>query len=213
METKTNILMLILLTGFIFIPSRTFSGTPVFRIDMDAYTPGYQNEIWVLPGERFTTNVEVFLDTGNDTISSFGYSLWWDASELKTPTDTDITAYSMGDGWEYMNPEHPYHMIVSDYIYNFAQFTFGYSEGSLARVIASINWTASHPKADGFFDIVPGFVYYPHSLDGAWDKDGNELTSSFEGGTVNILPEPLSAILFLTGGLILVIGRLFCWTQ
>jgi hypothetical protein len=203
-KMKVKFYILILLTFLIIIPSAAFSGTSTFRIDMDADTPGLQSEIWVLPGAIFTTNVEVVLNSSNDTLSSFGYSLWWDTGELNTPTDENITTYFLKEGWEYMDPGSPYYMIDSNYIYNFAQYTFEYSDVSLTRIVASIDWTASNPLSDASFDIVPEFAYYPGSLDGAWDKEGNEITTVFEGGTVNVLPEPASLILFVAGSMTLV---------
>jgi len=183
-----------LLIGIIIIPSMVFAAT-TFRIDMDATTPGLQTDIWVNPGDTFTTNVEVVLDGSGDTLSSFSYSLWWDTGELSTPILGDITTYPLTSGWGDLGD---YIEINAPHIYKHGQYIWpGYAEGPLSSVVASIDWTAPSPITDGSLDIIPGFF---SPVDAAFDKDNNRFTPIFAGGTVNIVPEPISSILFITGG-------------
>lgn len=192
MKSKLKIGLFIWLIVFIGIPSMTFAA-PTFRIDMDAGTPGLQTDIWVTPGGSFTTNIEVLLNNSSDSLSSFGFSTLWDTGELSTPTAGNITTSALAAGWTDLS----YWKIESPYIYNFSQVNFGYSQGPLTATVATINWTASNPATDGFIDIMPGFYSV---FDAAYDKDGSEVTPTFEGGKVNLVPEPISSILFLSGG-------------
>jgi hypothetical protein len=178
---------------FIGIPSMTFAA-PTFRIDIDATTAGYQDTILLNPGDSFTSNIEVLLGGSSDSLSSFSYSVWWDTSELNTPTAGNISTSALAAGWS----DWGYVNITSPYIYSFTQVNWtGYSEGPLTATVATINWTASNPLTDGSYDINLGF--FNTGVDGAYDKDGSSITPTFEGGKVNLVPEPISSILFITG--------------
>ncbi len=129
---------LLFIIGILLIPTVSFATTTV-RIDMDANTPGLQNEIRVSPGEYFTTNIEIVLDGITDSLSSFGYSLEWDAGGLDTPLNGDVSTSPLAGGWTDLG----YSLIQPSYISNFAQITFAYTQGPLTTVVATINWKAS----------------------------------------------------------------------
>jgi len=195
---QRKIRLSILLIGLIIIPSLTFAAVPTFRIDMDANTAGYQDTILLNSGDTFTSNIEVLLSDSTASLSSFGYSLWWDTGELNTPVAGDISTSALAAGWA----DYSYWKIESPYVYNFSQANFSYSQGPLTATVATINWTAANPVTDGSFDLNLGFYSI---LDAAYDKDGASITPTFEGGKVNLTPEPISSILFLTGGATLAV--------
>ncbi|MBI4848651.1 MAG: hypothetical protein HY808_08780 [Nitrospirae bacterium] len=174
---------------------------PSIRIDMDANTAGYQDSILVNPNGSFTTNVEVVLNSAGDSLSSFGFSLWWDANELSAPAVSDITTYALTGDWTDLS----YFSIQSPYIYNFEQLNqFSHSQGPLSAIVASITWTAPNVLTDGSIDVTPGAY---SQLDVSYDKDLNPVTPTFTGGRVNIAPEPVSAVLLLAGGATIAVRR------
>ena len=203
---RLNRFYLLLLMMSIIIGPSLASAATTFRMDMDANTPGLQTDIWLLPGQSFTSNIEVVMDDSNDSLATFGYSLWWDTTELNTPEAGDITTYALDTDWA----DFGYGSISSPYIYNFAQGNIadppnGYSEGALTSVVASIVWTAWNPVTNGSSDNTLGFY---SGLDTAYNKDNNSFTPTFEGGRVNLVPEPISSILFVIGGVALGFRRL-----
>jgi hypothetical protein len=202
---QTRFYLLLLIVSIIIGPDLA-SATTTIRMDMDAGTPGLQTDIWVTPGQSFTSNIEVVMDSGSDSLAAFGYSLWWDTGELNAPTAGDITTYAFDTVWA----DFGYSNISSPYIYNFAQGNIadppnGYSDGPYTGIVASIVWTAWNPVTDGLSDNTLGFY---SGLDTAYDKDSNIITPVFQGGSVNIVPEPVSAVLFVIGGTALGFRRL-----
>jgi hypothetical protein len=159
------------------------SAATIIRIDMDADTPGLQTELQVTPGQSFRTNVEVVMDQSSDSLITFGYSLWWDRSELLTPSADNISTFTLGAGWT----DFGFDSISEPYISNIANINFGSSQGPLTSVIATIEWTASDPLTDSSVDIIPAFNT---SLDTVYDRDNNSFTPVFEGGMVNIIKTP-----------------------
>lgn len=171
----------------IIIPSITFAGV---SIDVD-------DETWVVPGESFTTDITLSLDDPNDTLSSFSFSLWFDMDELSSP---NAISASPLEGWMDLGCT-----IAPPYIYNCSQLSMlGKAEGPLDTVVVSIEWIAVNPTTDNSWDIEP-FFYQGDPLkgimpDGAFDESGTPVDVTFNLGKVNVLPEPISSILFLTGG-------------
>ncbi|MBI5741180.1 MAG: hypothetical protein HZA16_10725 [Nitrospirae bacterium] len=176
---------------FTAIPSQNYAST-AFRVDLDANEPGLQKELWVMPGDSFTANIELVLTDSSDSISSFGFSLWWDTDELDIAGPEGVVTAFVADGWRDLS----YLNIQTPFINNFAQVSFNSSEGPLTAVIASIDWTAGNPQTDRPMDVTPG-IY--GRFDEFYDGNAGTITPHFESGKINLLPEPASPALFLSG--------------
>jgi hypothetical protein len=105
MKTK---LLLILIIGMFIIPAfASAQSVPIFSVDMDPGTPGIQSEIWAAPGETFMTDIVLNLPDSTASLSSFGYSVWWDNAELNepvydpvnNPNTDDIDTFTFAGGW------------------------------------------------------------------------------------------------------------------
>jgi len=180
-----------LLIVFMVIPSQNFAAV-TFRVDLDANELGIQNELWIMPGDSFTANIELIMTDYSDSINSFGFSLWWDTDELNIARPADIVTSSLSAEWTDLS----YLDVQPPFINNLAQISFNSSEGPLTAVIASIGWTAGDPKTDSLMDMTLGNY---NIFDAVYDANSEIISPGFEGGRVNIVPEPAGLALFLSG--------------
>ncbi len=203
MHKRAKLILVLFLIGILAIPALSAAAT-TFRVDMDANTAGLQTEIWATAGQTFTSNIEIVMDSPADSLSIYGFSLWWDMNELSTPLAGDITTSPLASGWSDLS----YDVISAPYIYSFAQNNFSGSTGALTGTVATINWTAANPVTDGGLDIMLG-LFEPRGVDVVYDGYLSEITPTFEGGTVNIavVPEPMSFVLFAIGATVIGIRR------
>jgi hypothetical protein len=152
------------------------------------------------------TDIVLNLPDSTASLSSFGYSVWWDNAELNepvydpvnNPNTDDIDTFTFAGGWtdfECFSVD-----SAASLIRNCSQGNTGiagFSEGPLGSVVASIEWTAFNPLTDASTDIRVGLF---DAFDEAINKDLAGVTPQFVDGTVNIVPEPISSALFVVGG-------------
>lgn len=198
MKMKVRFWAMMFFVMVLVVPSMGFADV-TFRMDMDANTAGLQTDIIADPGQFYTSNIEVFMDDANDSLSSFGFSLWWDNTELNIQ-EGDVTTSPLASGWGDLS----YWKIESSYVYNFTQTNVGYSAGPITSVVATVNWQALNPSNDSNQDITLGMY---DLFDDVYDRNGTQITPQFQGGTVAVAPEPVSSVLFLTGGAALGLNR------
>jgi hypothetical protein len=173
--------VLLFLLGIIVFASTAFAAVPVFEIDMDPSMPGIQDNIDVTSGNTITTDVVITLPDSSASLSSFGFSLRWDNTELATPVLSNAVTYPLESGWTDIQCWKV--DAANSLIVNCSQINLsGHAEGPLSGVVATITWTAGTPLNDSLPDIEVGLF---DALDIAYNGDGSGVSPTFLSGRVD----------------------------
>jgi hypothetical protein len=183
--------------AFIFTSVATAPAALVAFVDMDTVTPGIQSSISVAPGAMFSVDLWLTVDAGG--LSSFSISAIFDTSELSLmPPGGGATTQPLMPGG-LLPLAAPMEVNPLGHVFSINGATFGAGPASVSFPFATISFVAPTPITDVLADLSLGYFNLPGAIDDAFDSGGTSIaaTTTFSGGTVNVVPEPTSAACLL----------------
>ena len=166
----------------------------IFSIDMDTSVGGIQTTRTVSPGANFDVGLHMSV-TGSTTVSLYGLRVSFDTSE----SSVTLPANLLPTGWSTLAGP----TVTGDTVGIFNGYStlgepFPFLDSSYSALIGTMKINAVNPTTGGSFDFTPMFG----SGDAVFDKDNNIVSVgdiSFQGGSINAVPEPGTILLTSLG--------------
>lgn len=180
-----------------------------FAVDADPSTSGIQSTVTATSDLEFTVDIVAILDSGSDSLSSYGVSARFDTIELDLVSATELTPSGLLNLTSGVSGTSENIGNGRGEVLTFEAATFGLGPvGPTSFRVGTLTLRAEAPTGDNS-DIDIELGEFNTGVDGAFDNNSVPVTPTFIGAAVAI-PEPSAFGFLAIASVAAITGWRFC---